>query len=270
MSDLRLRVISAVILGPLVLFLAYWGGLIFTILVAAAGLLFLREWFSMTGTRDFSVSGVLGYSGLVIAGACYWYALPAVSLAAVCVAACAIYFSGGLSQSARWGAEGVVYSGFALLALLAIRQGEDGPIFLFFLLFVVWTTDICAYFIGRTFGGPKLWRRVSPNKTWSGAIGGLVFAIFAGAVYALAIGRGHIVAWASFAAFLSIASQAGDLFESAIKRRFDVKDSSKLIPGHGGIMDRIDGLVAAAIAAVILGFLSGGPLLEPMAGLNLH
>lgn len=142
--------------------------------------------------------------------------------------------------------------------------------FLIFLLVVVWTTDISAYFIGRVLGGPKLWRRISPNKTWSGAIGGLVFAIAAGVVQALVTGQGQIVAWAAFAAFLSIASQAGDLFESAIKRRFDVKDSSRLIPGHGGIMDRVDGLVAAAIAAAILGFLSGGALLQPMAGLNLN
>jgi phosphatidate cytidylyltransferase len=123
---------------------------------------------------------------------------------------------------------------------------------------VVWATDIFAYFIGRAVGGPKLAPRFSPKKTWSGAAGGAFAAVVVTIVIARAVGLNGMLALAIIAALLSTASQAGDLFESMLKRRFGAKDSGHLIPGHGGLMDRLDGFVAAAVLAALIGLIRGG------------
>jgi phosphatidate cytidylyltransferase len=124
-------------------------------------------------------------------------------------------------------------------------------------LLVVWVTDIGGYFAGRGIGGPKLWPRVSPKKTWAGAIGGFAASLVVAVGFAV-LGLGKTSALLFLAALFSIVSQLGDLFESAVKRRFGVKDSSQLIPGHGGLLDRLDGLVAAVVVAAIFGVLRGG------------
>lgn len=269
MSDLRLRLISAVILGPLVLLFTFWGGFLFAILVLVAATLFLWEWMTITGTRDALLPAFLSFVTLPALTLCQVLAMPEISLLVLVAGAVSVFLCSGGGQTGRWGAEGVLFSGLALFSLLSIRAGSDGLLFAFFLMFVVWATDIFAYFVGRALGGPKLWARISPKKTWSGALGGLIFAtVFGTGVAALANAQG-LLGWASVAIVLSVISQAGDLLESAIKRRFNVKDSSQLIPGHGGIMDRIDGLVAAAIFAVFAGVLLGGPLSDPIAGLGL-
>lgn len=269
LSDLGVRLASAVVLGPVVLAIAYFGGLAFTLLMLAAAMLFLWEWFSMTGTPLKSVTSVIGQGVMLVIAALHAAGMPEAGLGALLLGALAVFAFSGFSRSGRWGAEGTLYSGLALFSLLALREGSGGLLFIFFLLFVVWATDIFAYFTGRALGGPKLWARVSPKKTWSGAIGGLLLATLFGTGVAYFAGASDLVFWALLAAALSVVSQAGDLLESAIKRRFDVKDSSKLIPGHGGIMDRIDGLVAAAIFAVLLGLVAGGALSDPIAGLGL-
>jgi phosphatidate cytidylyltransferase len=122
----------------------------------------------------------------------------------------------------------------------------------------VWTTDTAAYFVGRTVGGPKLWPRVSPKKTWSGAIGGTLAATALGAVVIQHSTTTALVPIVVVGVVLSVVSQAGDLFESAVKRQFGVKDASNLIPGHGGVMDRLDGFLFAAVAAALLGILHQG------------
>jgi len=269
MSDLRVRLASALVLGPLVLAITYFGGFAFGLLMLAASMLFLWEWFTMTGTRATSAPSLVGQGGLVAIAVLHMIGMPEAGLGVMFLSALAVFAVSGFSKTGRWGLEGALYSGLALYALLVLRSGAGGLIVTFFLLFVVWATDIFAYFTGRALGGPKLWQRVSPKKTWSGAIGGLIFATAFGAGVAYWAGANLIFVWALLAAGLSIVSQAGDLLESAIKRRFDVKDSSKLIPGHGGIMDRIDGLVAAAIFAVLIGLVAGGTLSDPIAGLGL-
>ncbi|WP_029063424.1 phosphatidate cytidylyltransferase [Labrenzia sp. DG1229] len=268
-SDLRLRLISAVILGPLVLVIVYLGGAAYVLLVLVAAALFLWEWITITGTRDTFAVPIVGLATLVLLAGLELAGMPGFALLAMLAGAIAAFAAGGLGRTGRWGAEGVLYSGLALYSLLVLRDGTHGTLFTFFLMFVVWATDIFAYFTGRALGGPKLWQRVSPKKTWSGALGGLICATLFGTGVALAAGSQNLIAWAALAGVLSIVSQAGDLLESAIKRRFDVKDSSRLIPGHGGIMDRIDGLVAAAIFAVVVGLVSGGSLSDPVAGLGL-
>jgi phosphatidate cytidylyltransferase len=127
-----------------------------------------------------------------------------------------------------------------------------------FLFAIVWSTDIVAYFVGRALGGPKLMPRVSPKKTWSGAIGGTVAAIVVAVAIAKAAALTGLFAIAMLAVVLSVFAQGGDLFESFLKRRFDAKDSSHLIPGHGGLMDRLDGFVTASVVAALIGLARGG------------
>jgi phosphatidate cytidylyltransferase len=153
----------------------------------------------------------------------------------------------------------VVYAGAALLAPVLLRcDPEWGLTALLFLCATVWITDIFAFFCGRAIGGPLLLPRVSPKKTWSGAIGGLVGGVAAGVLVAYASGVGKLGIIGLMAALLSVLAQAGDLLESAVKRRFGAKDASHLIPGHGGLMDRLDGFLVAAAAALVIGILRQG------------
>ena len=146
----------------------------------------------------------------------------------------------------------------AEVASVLLRQDpEEGFVALMFVLLVVWATDIGGYFAGRSIGGPKLWPRVSPKKTWAGAVGSFVGSLVVAAGFAV-FDLGAVAPLLVLGALLSVVSQFGDLFESAVKRRFGVKDSSHLIPGHGGLMDRLDGFVAAVAVAAIFGFLRGG------------
>ncbi|HSI39791.1 MAG TPA: phosphatidate cytidylyltransferase [Xanthobacteraceae bacterium] len=155
-----------------------------------------------------------------------------------------------------WAVAGLVYAGTVMLAPVLLRADAMlGLTALFWLFAVVWGTDIAAYFSGRLIGGPKLWPRVSPKKTWSGALGGSLFGTLAGLAVLHGAGLGFSAALVPVTLAVSIASQAGDLFESAMKRRFGVKDSGALIPGHGGLMDRLDGFVAAGGLALLLGLM---------------
>jgi phosphatidate cytidylyltransferase len=169
------------------------------------------------------------------------------------------YLAARAGQPRLWLAGGILYAGALPVACILLRADPRyGFAAIVFLFAVTWATDILAYFVGRLAGGPKLWRRVSPNKTWSGAIGGAAAAIAAGLAVVHAAQIANSLAVAGLALLLSVASQAGDLFESALKRRFGVKDASHIIPGHGGIMDRLDGFLAAAAVAAIIGVARGG------------
>src|SRR5205814_6190038 len=157
-----------------------------------------------------------------------------------------------------WTATGFGYAAAAEVASVLVRHDQaHGFVALILILLVVWVTDIGGYFAGRGIGGPKLWPRISPKKTWAGAIGGFA-ASLAVAIGFSALGHGKALPLLVLAAALSIAAQLGDLFESAVKRRFGVKDSSHIIPGHGGLMDRLDGFVAAVVMAAIFGLLRSG------------
>jgi phosphatidate cytidylyltransferase len=158
-----------------------------------------------------------------------------------------------------WAAGGVLYAGMAYLGpALLRRDAQLGLTALLFLAATVWMTDICAFAAGRAIGGPLLWPAVSPGKTWAGAVGGLAGGIAAGVLVAYASGIGDLPAVGIVALLLSVLTQLGDLFESAVKRRFDAKDSGGLIPGHGGLMDRLDGFLVAAVAALLIGVLRNG------------
>ena len=173
---------------------------------------------------------------------------------------------GGFGNIA-WATTGLVYAGLLFVAPTLLRGDPSlGITAIFFLFAIVWTTDIAGYFAGRAIGGPKLAPAISPKKTWSGAIAGLLGSIVVVALGSRYIPDARIVPLVGIAVILSIFSQAGDLGESALKRHFNVKDSSQVIPGHGGVLDRLDGFWAAAVCAAIIGLARGG-FAEPARGL---
>ena len=262
-------------LAPTAIAVTYIGGWLFLGVCALAASVILWEWTSLvfrgTDLRVLSpgLVALLLAAALTGQGQQAGTAIGAVAIGAVLaggvVAAWPRRHPG--SNRAGWGAGGVVYAGVALLAPILLRADEQwGFVALVFLFAIVWTTDIFAYLVGRLVGGPLLWPAISPKKTWSGAVGGLAGGVAAGTAVAYAsVGIAPAVAGA-LALVLSIVAQGGDLFESAIKRRFGAKDASGLIPGHGGVMDRLDGFLVAALVAVLIGSLHQG-MAAPARGL---
>jgi phosphatidate cytidylyltransferase len=257
-SELTLRILSAAVLAPLALFTARLGGWPFVAFwtVAACGIMW--EWRKIVARPD-DMFGIAGEFSIALAGACALLGLGASMAPFIGLGAVVAGIGARTNPLRLWVTAGVLYAGSLLFACVMLREDPSHGFVAMILLFgVVWATDICGYFVGRLVGGPKLWARISPKKTWSGAIGGALGAIVA----ALAIARyAHLtnsLAIARLALLLSVVSQAGDLFESAFKRRFGVKDAGHVIPGHGGIMDRLDGFVAAAVVAVVIGITRGG------------
>jgi phosphatidate cytidylyltransferase len=250
------RATAALVLAPLAIAIAYAGGWLWAVLVilAAAGL--YLEWAMVVGVARERRVLVAGIVALVAAGIALAAGWPGAALLAVVVGLAAVAAIGG--ERRVWIAAGFCYAAAAEMASVLVRRDPvEGFAALLFVLLVVWAADIGGYFAGRGIGGPKLWPRISPKKTWAGAIGGFVASLMVAAGFA-AFDLGKAAALLPLGAGLSIVSQLGDLLESAVKRRFGVKDSSHLIPGHGGLMDRLDGFVAAIVVAAIFGFLRGG------------
>ncbi len=265
-ANLRLRVLSSLILAPLAIVAAYLGGVAFALFWALAGLGVLWEWSGLAAPREREPTIVAGAASLIATVALALLGAPHLALAALALGAIAVGLLASAGQRG-WQALGVFYAGGIALAPLVLRGADaDGFHAILFIFAVVWATDIFAYFIGRALGGPRLWPAVSPKKTWSGAIGGTLAAVAAGIVTAALLGERVAAAWLAVCLVLSIGSQAGDLAESAIKRHFGVKDSSGLIPGHGGLMDRLDGFVVAVVMASMIGLARGG-LETPARGL---
>jgi phosphatidate cytidylyltransferase len=257
-SELALRVCSALVLVPLALATAYLGHWPFAVFWGVAAMGVLWEWTSLVAGADRPFVLMTGVATLALALALVVSGLP---LAAVIVLAIGTLAAASLAPAERrlWIAGGIPYAGALGLAPILLRSDdEDGFLSVVFLFAVVWTTDIAAYFIGRTAGGPKLVPQVSPNKTWSGAIGGTLAAVVVALVLAKAAALAGLFAIAMLAIVLSVSAQAGDVFESFLKRKFGAKDSSHLIPGHGGLMDRLDGFVTASVVATLIGLARGG------------
>jgi phosphatidate cytidylyltransferase len=266
-SELFLRVASAALLVPMALALIWTGGWPFAVLAAICAMLLLREWSVIVGAGGAHGLAVVSHAGVLAALLLAMLAKVGLAFALLAGLAVAVGLVGALRGRAAqgWVAGGILYAGLTGIVLILLREGEHGALLILFLFLVVWVTDIAAYFVGRRLGGPKLWRRVSPGKTWSGAIGGFLAALVVGYGVALASGLSTPLGWVVASGLLSVFSQVGDLFESALKRRFGVKDSGRIIPGHGGVMDRIDGLVGAAILGYALALALGGPMLDPAA-----
>jgi phosphatidate cytidylyltransferase len=219
-SNLTLRVISSAVMAPIAIGIAWLGGWPFVLFWTLAACIVLWEWTRLV-TRS---PGTASYTDFVL-----------------------------------WMIAGLLYAGVIALAPVILRRDPAlGFVAIVFLFAVVWVTDIAAYFAGRALGGPKLWVAVSPNKTWSGALGGALGGVIAALLVVKVAGLVIAPMLVLVALALSIASQAGDLLESALKRQFGAKDAGALIPGHGGLMDRLDGFLTAVLAAVMVGLLREG------------
>ena len=258
-GNLTLRIISALVLGPLALICVWFGDLWFAALLAVVSVAGGGEWRKMIGLASRGVGSILilGSLFIVVIGA---EASPAAGIfALLVVVGLAVSAFGTPWSDRRWTVTGVLYIGIASLALLYLRETPLVGRELVFLLFgAVWLSDIGGYVAGRLIGGPRLAPAISPNKTWSGALGAVVFVTIGvvGLVWVTSVPPEPFLL---MGVLLSIATQCGDLFESWVKRRFGVKDSGTLIPGHGGVLDRVDGVLFAApvLAAFVLFFGAG-------------
>ena len=263
---LALRVASAAVLGPAVLALTYIGGWPFLTLCLLGALGILYEWTLLVAGGPeprILIPGAIGLlAGALFAGGASpnaAFGATMVGVAAVAVSSSMVGHGAARFRAVSWAASGALYAAATLLGpALLRRDSEWGLSALLFLFAIVWATDIFAFGCGRLMGGPLLWPRISPKKTWSGALGGLIGGVAAGLGVAYTIGVGKLGIIGAMALLLSVLAQAGDLLESAIKRRFGAKDTGKLIPGHGGLMDRLDGFLVAALFALVIGAIRHG------------
>lgn len=256
--NLLLRVVSALVLAPLAIATAWFGGWPFAAFwgLAAAGVSW--EWTTIVAPAAARLVMLTGFGALALALGLSGTGHFAAAVVVVVLGAAAINVVAPTGRGV-WAGGGLIYAAVLLLAPVLLRRDPQGGFVAILLLFaVVWGTDILGYIVGRAVGGPKLWPRVSPNKTWSGALAGAAAGILIGFGFAQALQPRSTVYFAVLGLVLSVVAQAGDLFESAVKRRFGTKDASQLIPGHGGLMDRLDGFIAAALAAAIYGGLRAG------------
>ena len=255
-SGIVARIISALILAPFAIGVTVVGGWAFATFVVIVAWLMTYEWDRLTGGEGLSLLALV--QGIAVAVAIVAAYVGESSIGAVAiVAAAGLVLVLSLIQTRRplWAVLGVVYVGIPSAALVMLREGgESGLGVVVWIFAVVWGTDIAAYVAGRSVGGPKL-SRVSPNKTWAGLFGGVLAAAFLGGLVANTYAFGSTVAIALFGAGCALISQVGDLFESWVKRRFDVKDSGRVIPGHGGVLDRVDGLLPVVVTVALVAWL---------------
>ena len=254
--NLVMRIAVAVVLIPLAVAIAYAGGWLWTALVTLAAIGLFVEWLAIVGLSGATRVTVPGVAALAVAGLCFATGRLDAALIVLGVGFVAVV---SIAPERRgWAAAGFLYAAAAEIASVLVRlDPAKGFAALMFVLLIVWVTDSGGYFAGRGIGGPKLWPSVSPKKTWAGAVGGFAASLAVAAGFA-AFDLGKAGPLLMLSGALSVVSQLGDLFESAVKRRFDVKDSSHIIPGHGGLMDRLDGFVAAVVVAALFGLLRGG------------
>lgn len=254
-SNLVTRILAALVLAPVVLAAIYFGGWIFAIALAAVGFVGLHEWMSLIGIKPRDRLQIAGHLCLAVVVAMViqvGLAEAMILLGVWTAAVLAMAMAAGHRHFLLVGL-GIPYVGVPLALMIWLRQQPESGYGLIMLLFlVVWATDIGGYFAGRAIGGPKLAPRISPKKTWAGLAGAAGAAAATGAVVAVAFGSPSLVPAAVLGCLLAVVAQMGDLMESALKRHFDAKDSGALIPGHGGVLDRIDGLLTAAPAMAVV------------------
>ena len=256
------RVRSALILLPFVIAPVVFGGWSFTLLLALAGFLMAREWANLLAAPSDN-GRILGLAVVAILAFGLWSgAGNAVALIIVLSLVAAAF---ALAKGRRLGplVGGFYYVALPLVVAQYLREDALGEFIIGYILLSVWAVDIFAMFTGKIIGGPKLAPVISPKKTWAGLIGGMVGAALAAVLSFLTVvgfgfGQMQFSSLVLFAPLLAIIAQAADLFESAIKRRFDVKDSGAIIPGHGGLLDRVDGLIGVLIVTYAIVLWRGG------------
>lgn len=259
-ADLRLRALSGVAVGALALLFVWLGGIWITLLAALAALGMVLELRSIVAQRgDPARADVAPYALAAVGGVLLVHFGTGPAAVLVLIGLSSI----GLGWDARrhrqtegfWSALGTLYIGGAAIGFVALREFDPfGFLSIVWAALVVVAADIGGYFAGRTIGGPKLWRAVSPNKTWAGLGGGVVLAFLVGGLFSWATTGTYFLQVCTVSAIAALLAQAGDLAESALKRRFHVKDAGTLIPGHGGLLDRLDGHMAAILVAAAVTF----------------
>ena len=255
-SNLPARIASALILAPIAVAVTIAGGWYFVGLIALAAWLMTYEWDRLTRGSGITINAsfqVVALGAAVIASQFGMVDVAVIAIAAGIVVALTVSLV--QKRSPFWAMLGVVYVGLPSVLLVLLRGDVTmGFGIVMWIFVVVWGTDMAAYFVGKGLGGPKL-TRISPHKTWAGLLGGVSAAAILGAIVADAFALGPGGFFAIAAAVCALIAQAGDLFESWIKRRFDQKDSSRLIPGHGGVLDRLDGLLPVVVAVAFAAWL---------------
>jgi phosphatidate cytidylyltransferase len=262
-ADLGKRAIAGIVMAVMAAVVIFLGGWYFALVMMTVLVLLALEWAKLTmgaSRRRHAVVGIVLLPLLMMGLAHYWVTVAPTqtqTLFAGAVGASLLFVSlllirrvGGWPER-LWAIVGIVYLGVPAVAFLALRDLPNGMHLVFWLVIVVVATDVFAYLVGRSVGGPKLAPRISPGKTWSGLAGGVMGALVLGGI-ASGLGGWGSLQGGLFAAILALVAQSGDLFESFIKRRAGVKDSGRLIPGHGGMLDRLDGYLFAAPALAML------------------
>ena len=264
-SDLRTRIVSALVMVAAAVAALAWGGVPFIVFWLAAAVAMNWEWQRLLGERNRFARFVTGAAALAVA--CAFAAQNGPDIAIMVLLAGALIVGWLAAPGLRaWAGAGVFYAGALIVSIavirppfLAVLEPPYNLRAILWLFAVVWGTDVMAYFGGRLIGGPKLWPRVSAGKTWSGTLVGISCGALLGLAVAAIYPAGPVAVVPLILVGLAAgaAAQAGDLLESSVKRRFGVKDSSQLIPGHGGVMDRLDGFVAAALFVAVLSVVRG-------------
>ncbi len=262
-SDLRIRTLSGLALAAAAFGLLWLGGWWTAAMFALGAGAAAWEWRAITAERG-GAPGPLGWlAAAAVAAALLWqvergFAEAAGLLALAALLSAAADLAGGRGRTALWGVAGIALVGVSSLALLALRLAEPyGFETAFWVVLVVVATDTGGYFAGRLLGGPLLWPSVSPKKTWTGLAGGIGLAFFGGGLFSWATTGTYFYEVCTVSAIAALLAQGGDLAESALKRRFGVKDAGRIIPGHGGALDRFDGLMAATLVAAGVTFWRG-------------
>ncbi len=255
MSDLKPRLIAGAVMAAVALALAYAGPKPFALLVIAVALVMCWEWGRVVRGEEFGLAFVVHAGTIIVAGVLAAVGLPALGGVAVAIGGIILLVM-PLGPRPAMSAAGVAYVGFPTVAMLWLRADASlGFVAILFIFAIVWGSDIGAFVAGRTIGGPKLWPRVSPNKTWAGFLGALAAGLVSGLIFAQVVSGASSLVLGTNGMLLAFVAQMGDLAESALKRQFGIKDSSAIIPGHGGVMDRADSTVAVSVAVSILALL---------------
>lgn len=251
--ELQLRVMSGAIVAVIAFAVLHWGSGPFAILLGAIAAAMSWEWGRIVRGGDADIITGLHIATAIAAAGLAAFGMAGLAIAAVVIGAIAASALAVGQPHAGLTGVGVFYTGLPVVALEWLRSDDSfGFLAVLFVLIVVVVTDTAAYAAGRTLGGPKLWPAVSPNKTWAGLVGGVSAAAVAGALFPYLTGSGAPAWLAALGLLLGLVAQVGDLAESALKRHFGRKDASDLIPGHGGFMDRMDGIVTASVGAALI------------------
>ena len=257
--QLTLRILSALVLAVPVLGSVYVGSPAFELVISVAAVAMAWEWYRMCARDVHVVAAVAVALALLASVAAVALAQIAVAMAVLGIGVVVVSL---LSRCHAWLSAGVFYLGLPCVAIVWLRNDPAaGRETIFWLLGLVWASDIGAYVFGRLIGGPKLAPAVSPNKTWAGLCGAIICAGVVGVASAAILDLEGIWHLALISAMLGATAQAGDLLESWVKRRFGVKDAGSLIPGHGGFLDRTDGLIAAVVITALITAFGEGSML---------